>query len=78
MARIVRWARRVIGAALIAWSAWQLLKQSADPLTVSRVGHGVGAHGETYELRVAPLSRSETAEARTRERELAPAWEAEP
>jgi hypothetical protein len=75
--RFIRWGRRLLGAGLLAWSAWTILrplvKRIADPRTVSR---GRGAHDELYELRTRPLSPAEWADATIREREeTRDAWE---
>lgn len=78
MAALVTWIRRVVGAALLAWSAWQIVKPVLHRSASSapfHVGTAVGAWGERYELRVEPLDPDELAGARQRQRELyAQAW----
>ncbi len=67
MIRILRWGRRLLGAALLAWAAWQLWR----PFVVGPQGRpleGVDpVTGERYGVRLTPLTPAETAAARDRE-----------
>jgi hypothetical protein len=72
---VIRRARRILAGILFGLAAWWLLEPLRRRRRSARVAIGVGAHGERYELRVAPLDRLETRAATEREHdEYARAW----
>ena len=63
---MIRWVRRIVGVALLAWAAWQVIRpRSWIPL------YGVDAEtGAPYGVRITPLSPAETAAAIAAERKM--------
>lgn len=60
---IVRWIRRIVGSALLAWSAWTLIRPYLEELLGDDV---VDVDG----IRIRPLTPAETRAAIVLEREL--------